>query len=188
VRVARTIATAAVLLLALGPARRAEAFERQQHLGIDGGYSLLKIDGKSTVDSGGGFGVHYAYGISDAFNLSVELQHSIVALNQRLDSPSTPHTFPAYASSATVGAQYVFDVLTWVPYAGLLAGPYLMGGGTIDSPKVLFGAQLELGIDYQLSRSFAVGVAYHEHFVLSDMSTYPVFFNVFARVEYVWGW
>jgi hypothetical protein len=155
---------------------------------VDGGFTLLKIDDKSTADLGATFGIHYAYGLTDAFNLVAEAQHQIVALDQQLDNPTTPHTRPAFVTSGTVGAQYIFDVLRWVPYVGALAGPYFMGGGTIDNIKVLVGAQLEVGLDFQLTRNLAVGAAYHEHFMLTDMSTYPVFFNVLGRVEYVWGW
>ncbi len=183
---AATVLVVSITVATVAPA--AWGFERQQHLGVDGGFTLLKIDDKSTADLGGTFGIHYAYGLTDAFNLVAEAQHQIVALNQMRDNPTTPSTRPAYVTSGTIGAQYIFDVLRWVPYAGALIGPYFMGGGTIDHTKVLFGAQVEVGLDYQLTRNLAVGAAYHEHFMLTDMSTYPVFFNVIGRVEYVWGW
>jgi hypothetical protein len=186
--VKRSVLYVVPIALLLASARGARAFERQQHIGVDGGFTLLNINDKSTSDLGATFGIHYAYGLSDAFNLVAEAQHQIVALNQQLDDPSTPHTRPAFVSSGTIGAQYIFDVLRWVPYVGALAGPYFMGGGTIDNLKVLFGAQVEVGLDFQLTRNLAVGAAYHEHFMLTDMSTYPVFFNVLARVEYIWGW
>jgi Outer membrane protein beta-barrel domain len=183
-----SVGAVVVVALLLTSARGARAFERQQHLGVDGGFTLLNINDKSTSDLGATFGLHYAYGLTDAFNLVAQAQHQIVALNQQLDNPDTPHTRPAFVSSGTIGAEYIFDVLRWVPYVGALAGPYFMGGGTIDNLKVLFGAQLEVGLDFQLTRNLAVGAAYHEHFMLTDMATYPVFFNVLGRVEYVWGW
>jgi hypothetical protein len=168
--------------------RVALATEHQNHVGIDGGYTYLNVSDKSTPDQGGGFGAHYTYGLTDAFNLTLELQHNIVALNQQLDHPTSPRDRPAYVSNAGIGAQYTLDITRWVPYGGLLVGPYALGGGTIESLKFDFGAQLEVGLDYQLSRKFAVGIAYHEHFILTAMSSYELFFNAFARVEYIWGW
>ena len=63
-----------------------------------------------------------------------------------------------------------------------------LGGGNVPQLKPLFGLELEVGLDYQITRNLAVGAAYHEHFLVTDMSTYPAFFNVMSRVEYVWGW
>jgi hypothetical protein len=185
---ARTLVLALPFALLWGSEREARAFERQQHLGVDGGFTLLTISDKSTADRGGMFGLHYTYGISDAFNLVAQAQFQLVALNQQLDNPTTPHTRPESVTGGTVGAEYVFDVLRWVPYVGALAGPYFMNGGTIEGTKVLLGAQLEAGLDFQVTRHFAVGIAYHEHFMLTDLSTYPVFFNVMGRLEYIWGW
>ena len=178
-----------LLLVALSFfSRRANATEHQNHIGVEGGYTYLNVSDKTTPDQGGSFGVHYAYGITDAFNFAVEAQHNIVALHQEFDRPTSPRNYPAFISNASVGAQYVLDIVKWLPYGGVLVGPYAFGGGTLEKLTPQLGAQLEVGIDYQLSRSFAVGIAYHEHFVLTSMSTYPLFFNAFARAEFMWGW
>jgi hypothetical protein len=183
------VAFCVALALALLFAPEARAFERQHHLGVDGGLSMLSIADKSTVDVGAGFGLHYTYGLTDAFNLVVEGASAIVAKGQLLDDPmNTPHTRPSTVSSFAVGAVYVLDVLRWVPYGGVLAGGYLMGGGTLDRNKILGGVQFALGLDYQLTRSWAVGVAYRQHMIYTDLSTYPSYSTFFGRVEYIWGW
>ena len=50
------------------------------------------------------------------------------------------------------------------------------------------GAQLALGLDYHIDRTWAVGVAVRQHMLLGDITTYPTYTTVFARAEYVWGW
>jgi hypothetical protein len=178
-------AAAAIAVLAFAfPAR---ATEREQHLGVDLGGALVVVANKSTNDLGGTAMAHYAYGLSDAFNLMVEAQYSLVALGQRADSPKTPQTYPSWVANGNIGVGYVFDVLTWVPYAGVLVGGYDFSGGTIRGSKFLPGVEVAVGLDYRLSQSVAVGVAARQHF-LSDPSIYPSFTQVLARLEYVWGW
>ena len=63
---------AAVVLAWAAVASPARAVEREQHFGVDLGGGLLVIGNKSTSDLGATAMVHYAYGLSDAFNLMVE--------------------------------------------------------------------------------------------------------------------
>jgi hypothetical protein len=183
----RAIAAAAVVLAGFASASSAGAVEREQHLGVDVGGSLLVIGDKSTNDVGVSAMAHYTYGLSDAFNLMVEGGYSLVALGQTADSPRTPPTYPAWIANADVGIGYVFDVLTWVPYAGVLVGGYGLSGGTIPGMKVLPGVEIALGLDYRVGPSVAIGVAARQH-LLSETDTYPSFTQLLARVEYVWGW
>ena len=164
----------------------AGAVEREHHLGIDAGVGILAMSDKTDV--GPGLGAHWAYGLSDAFNLMVEGGWSLVAPGESATSTSTPRTRPASAANLGVGVGYVFDVLTWVPYAGVLVGGYALSGGTLDSTQWIPGAALALGLDYRLSRAVAVGVAFRQHVLATQTSTYPSFTQAFARVEYTWGW
>jgi hypothetical protein len=161
--------------------------EREHHLGVDLGGSMLVVSDKSSPDVGPAIGAHYTYGLNDAFNLMVEGSWSLLALNEDVDSKSTPRTRPVWGANADVGIAYVFDVLQWVPYAGLLAGGYTFGGGTIPGTKVLAGAAFALGLDYRFSRSLCAGVSARQHMV-TDPNTYPSFTQLFAQVEYTWGW
>jgi opacity protein-like surface antigen len=180
-------AKVAAFVLPLLVATAAHAVENEHHVGIGAGGAALKVDDKSGMMVGAGGGVHYAYGFSDAFNLMAEYSSAIVALDAKLDSPTTPHTRPATIDTVGLGAGYVFDVLRWVPYACVLASGSLLHGGTLDKGLVTGGVQLGLGLDYKLSFSWSIGAAYRQHVLLTKASTYPSYSQLFLRVEYAWG-
>lgn len=171
--------------IAVAP-REARAVERQHHFGLDPSLSILKVDDKSTLSVGGGLGAHYTYGINDQFNFMASLNGSRVAANQEQD-PGAPHTRPANVGHALAGVGYVIDVLRWVPYFGVLAGGYYLSGGTLDSAVLAFGGAVQFGLDYQLSRHWAIGAAGQQHFILTKISDYPSYTNVMLRFEYMWG-
>jgi hypothetical protein len=182
----RTLGAAAfVAALAVLP-RSARAIEHEHQVGADLGASMLAISGKSAPDLGPAAGLHYTYGLTDAFNLVVEGDWSLLALGSQGDS-KTPHTRPTWGADADVGVAYVFDVVRWVPYAGLLVGGYVLSGGNIDGAHILPGAALVLGFDYRFNRAWSAGVAVRQH-MLTDMGTYPSLTQAFARLEVTWGW
>lgn len=162
---------------------RAAAVEREHHLGGDLGGGALVASGHA--EPGGAVAVHWAYGLNDMFNLMVEGSTSLMGLG----TPQDPtHTRPNWAANAGVGVGYVFDVSRWVPYVGVLAGGCVLWGGAVSRAKVLPDAVLALGLDYRLTRSFAVGVSFRQHMLVTEMATYPSFTQVFARAEYTLGW
>ncbi len=112
---------------------------------------------------------------------------SLVALNENVQDATTPRTRPSMVTSLDVGVGYVFDVVRWVPYAGLLLGGCALNGGTIDGLKLLPGAEVALGFDYRIDRSWAAGLALRQQF-FADAGTYPSYSQALARVEYIWGW
>jgi hypothetical protein len=171
-RRAQTALAAMVTTLPLS----AGAVEREYQIGPDLGSSILVVGGRGT-DIGPSIGAQGSYGLSDAFNLVAEGAWSLEAF--------TAH--PTWAANANVGITYVFDVMQWVPYAGLLIGGYGIGGRDVGSPKFLPGAAVALGVDYRFSHDVAIGVALREH-MLTEPSTYPSFIQAFARIEYTWGW
>jgi hypothetical protein len=181
----RAVAVALVVLSA-ALARPALAVEREQQLGVDLGGSMLIVSGKSAPDVGGVAGVHWTYGLSDALNLMAEAEWSLLALRET-QGGTGPGTRPSWAANADVGVGYVFDVLQWVPYGGLLVGGYDLSGGTIPGSKILLGAAIAVGCDYRLDRTLAIGIALRQH-MLTDASTYPSFTQAFARLEYTFGW
>ncbi len=181
----RAVAAALIAASALF-VRPVLAVEREQQLGVDLGGSMLIVSGKSSPDIGGVAGVHWTYGLSDALNLMAEADWSLVALNET-KCAGTPPSRPSWTANADVGIGYVFDVLRWVPYAGLLVGGYDLSGGTIAGSRLLVGAAIAIGCDYRFGRTLAAGIALRQH-MLSDASTYPSFTQAFARLEYTWGW
>ena len=165
----------------------AAAVEHEHHAGVDVGGAVLVVNGKSSADVGGSFGAHYAYGLSDAFNLMAEGAASVVALGDQSNGGTAPNTYPTWVGNADVGVSYVLDVLQFVPYGGLMAGGYVLGGGTLGGVRVLPGFALALGFDWRVSRKIAIGFSFRQHMV-TDVGTYPSFTQFFARVEYTWGW
>lgn len=165
----------------------AAAVEHQHHLGLDPSLSMLKIDDKDSVSVGGGLGVHYTYGINDQFNLMASLSSSIVAAEEKVETPETPRTRPTEVDEVLVGVGYVIDILQWVPYFGVLAGGYRLAGGTLEKNLLVLGGAAELGLDYQLSRHWAIGVAGQQHFLVTKMSTYPSYTRLMLHLEYMWG-
>jgi hypothetical protein len=178
------VAAAGCVATLASPAR---AVEREHHVGVDLGASMLVVNDKSSPDLGPMVGAHWTYGLTDAFNLMAEGSWSLLALNEKIDGKTTPLTRPEWGATGDVGVAYVFDVLRWVPYAGLLVGGYALGGGTIQGTRVLAGAEIEVGLDYRFNRSLCAGVAARQH-MLTDANTYPSFTQLFAQLEYTWGW
>jgi hypothetical protein len=174
-------------IAALCATPNAAGVERENQLGVDAGGAVLVVAAKSKSDVGAGVGAHWSYGLSDAFNLIVDGDWSLVALGEKVRNGTTPRTLPTNVTNVGAGISYVFDVLRWVPWAGILVGGYALAGGTISGIKILPGAALALGLDYRFSRALAIGVSLRQH-ALSDMTTYPSFTQAFARIEYTWGW
>jgi len=184
----KVVLAAAAAAVVLAASRDASAIERQHHVGGGPSVDILSIDDKSTLDVGAGFGLHYTYGLNDQFNFMAEAAGAIVAANQKQDTPTSPRTRPAEIDRATVGIGYVVDIVRWVPTIGVLVGGYRLSGGTIDGSLFLPGAEIAVGIDYQLSRQWAIGLGVRQHMLLTKMSMYPSYTSGLLRLEYMWGY
>jgi hypothetical protein len=171
----------------------AHAFERQHHLGVDAGLAMLAVDQRPSLQVGAGFLAHYAYSITDWLTVGAEggyAQTSLQELPNQVDAnmQPIPNNRPTCITNVSAGAYYVFDVLRWVPYLGVVGGPYILTGGNLPAARVEGGLALALGLDYQLSRRAAVGLGFRQHFILSNMSTYPSYSQLYLRFELLWGW
>ncbi len=194
----RKVPASCLAALVLGAAlcaspREALAIERQHHFGLDPTLALLKVDDKSSMSPAVGLGAHYTYGLNDQFNFMAELNASFMIQGEKLEAatpmtPATPHTRPTQIAHALVGVGYVIDILRWVPYFGVLAGGYRLGGGTLDNSLVVIGGAVQVGLDYQLSRQWAIGGALQQHFLVTKMSDYPSYTTMMLRFEYMWGY
>ena len=189
----RKVPASCLAALVLGAAlcaspREALAIERQHHFGLDPTLALLKVDDKSSMSPAVGLGAHYTYGLNDQFNFMAELNASFMIQGEKLDEPTTPRTRPTQIAHALAGVGYVIDILQWVPYFGVLVGGYRLGGGTLDDPLVVLGGAVQLGLDYQLSRQWAIGGALQQHFLVTKMSDYPSYTTMMLRFEYMWGY
>lgn len=149
---------------------------------------MLSIDDKSTSSTGLGGALHYAYGLSDQWNLTLGASSIVVAADQKQDFPTSPRTRPSTVHQAAVGASYVIDILRWVPWIGIDGGVCVLAGGTLDRSIVVPELSVGLGLDYQLSRTFAVGLAGREHLLISKLDTYPSYLTAMLRFEVMWGY
>jgi hypothetical protein len=157
---------------------RADAFERQWHVGLSAGYAM----GGFSPQLAHGFaaGLHGTYGLTDAFNLRL---HSDVSA---FELPATDAS--AVVFNAAFGAEYVFDILRWVPYVGATVGPSTLFRPS-ESTIVHLGFEVPLGLGYQLSRNWTIGGEVRYRLLLlgpSDVSPMNNFLGL-GRAEYSWG-
>jgi hypothetical protein len=170
---------ATALAAALLAPSRADAYERQWHAGASFGYAAVL--GSPALHGFGG-GVHLTYGITDAFNLMGEFDVTY--------HPSGK----ALIAGGGVGAGYVVDILQWVPYVGALVGAVDVANldpacGTstaaaCNAPRL--NLALPFGLDYQFTRSFALGVMGRFQVLLLSGSP-ATMMGAFAKAEYIWG-
>ncbi len=165
---------------ALVVAKPAAAFERQWHTGGGVGFATF-----ADPDTGWGpaVGVHGAYGLSDVFDLKLDL----------LASNHTGGNDSVHLFSGTAGIAYKMDVIRWVPYFGVQFGYYRLGGeqrpGDLDTNQP--GMSVDLGLDYAVTRHFGLGLQLRYHGFLGDplssLGDAPLF-TTLLRVEYRFGW
>ncbi|MEO8904687.1 MAG: outer membrane beta-barrel protein [Polyangiaceae bacterium] len=161
--------------------RHAQAFEREWHLGGGVGLTAYPHD----YSAGPALGINAAYGISDVFDLKLELLGSYHGYSP---SPKVP-TEHAQPYSAIVGLSYKLDVLQWVPYGALLVGYQHIGGALpLGEPfrrDDILGSFV-LGLDYEVTREFGLGASLRTDIRLSSPSNGEAF-TPMLRAEYHWG-
>lgn len=158
----------------------ARAFERQWHAGASAGYSPYITPGGVTLHGFGG-GLHLTYGLSDTINVLVLADVSV--------HPATTYRAKPVdgliLAGGSLGAGYVFDVLQIVPYFGAAMGVYY--AETPVAPGGRLALTVPFGVDYQLSRSFALGLAGEYKLLFLDPAGAGQRFTAFLRAEYIWG-
>jgi hypothetical protein len=174
-RLAALLLAGGVWLAVSAAAPRAQAFEREWHLGAAAGTASGKGLSMSPA-----LGIYGAYGISDVFDVRLELTARGYGLAEKQDP---------YALSTAAGLVYKLDVLRWVPWAGVYVG-YL---NFFKVPRAELGHQQRdvtlgfgVGLDYAFSRNFGLGVTLRGDDSLGGerLSSY----ESLLRAEYRWGW
>ena len=159
---------AAALAVTLSAAS-ASAFEREWHLG--GGFGAAAANG---YPLGPALNLYAAYGLSDAFDVRLELAGSSHATK-----PDAGFLYGAKAALA-----YKIDVIQWIPYVAISAGylrvtervaPFTLGQPTLG---------LLAGLDYAVSRNFGLGLAASYDYAFHPGAAYA---NGFLRAEYKFG-
>jgi hypothetical protein len=162
-------------------ASRAQAFEREWHTG--GGLGVTVYPHYYSV--GPSIGLNGAYGISDAFDLKLELLGSFHDYTASSPSP-TQHAEPL---SIVGGLSYKLDVLQWIPYGAVLVGyQHVAGALPVGKPfrrDDLLGAVV-LGLDYEMTRNLGLGGSIRVQMPLSSPSQGEAV-TMMLRAEYHWG-
>jgi hypothetical protein len=160
---------------------RAQAFEREWHVG--GGVGLTAYP--SYYSAGPSLGLNAGYGISDVFDLKLELLGSSHSYQARADGPSEHGA----AYSAVAGLSYKLDVLQWIPYGAALVGfQHIAGPLPVSEPfrrddAIVAGV---LGLDYAATRNFGLGVSLRANLLLSSIGEGQAI-TTMLRAEYHWG-
>ncbi|MGC4094316.1 MAG: hypothetical protein QM756_41685 [Polyangiaceae bacterium] len=164
-----------VLVLALWSfsASKANAFEKQWHLGLGAGVSVPS----TAYDAAASVSLHGAYGISDVFDARLTATSALL-------HPSSEKGERNSLSLVTLGLVYKLDVIEWVPYCGARAGAYLFGSSPLAGFVRQGGSVGGMcGIDYSFTRSVAVGVEVAHDFLLPEGQL----FSALLHAEYRWG-
>jgi hypothetical protein len=165
-RISSLLAAAFAVTLSAANAR---AFEREWHLG--GGLGGAAANG---YPFGPAVNLYGAYGLSDVFDLRLELAAS--------RHGTTPD--PAVLYGAKLALAYKVDVIQWIPYLAVSAGylgvterraPFTLGQPTVG---------LLAGLDYALTRNFGLGIAGSYDYAFHPGAAYV---NGFLRAEYRFG-
>jgi hypothetical protein len=166
--------------------RPALAFERQWHVGGGAGVTAYP----HYYSAGPALGLNAAYGISDVFDLKLELLGSLNAYTppqgMLKQAPPSEHAEPW---SAVAGISYKLDVLQWIPYGALLVG-YQYIGGRLPAREPFRRndalAAIVLGLDYAATRSFGLGASIRSDLLLTSPERGAAF-TPMLRAEYHWG-
>jgi hypothetical protein len=163
---ARTLPLAGALVMLIFVTPPLRAFERQFHLG--GGLGAAKPSGGYAL--GPALGIHSAYGLTDAYDLRLELQ----------GSRSNLGALPVSFYGARLGLAYKIDVMRLIPYAGVSAGGFAVAweGGSLVRPSG--GAYF--GLDYGMSPHVGLGVLVNGDFIVTNPAV--IVTSVLLRAEY----
>ena len=159
----------------------ARAFEREWHVG--GGVGITAYP--HHYSAGPSLGLNAAYGISDVFDLKLELLGSTHSYSPGGSSPSERGA----AYSAAAGLSYKLDILQWIPYGAALIGyQHIAGPIPASEPFRRDDAilALVLGLDYAATRNFGLGASFRTNFLLSTFDEGEAF-TTMLRAEYHWG-
>jgi hypothetical protein len=161
--------------------RQARAFEREWHLGAGAGVTAYP----HYYSAGPSLGLNAGYGVSDVFDLKLEL----LGATHTYRAPSASESERGESYSAAFGLSYKLDILQWIPYgAALLGYQHLAGPIPAGEPFRRDDALIALlvGLDYAATRNFGLGLSLRMNFLLSTMDQGQAF-TPMLRAEYHWG-
>ena len=171
--------SAALFLVCLALARGAAADEKEFVLSVAPAFSFLRVDGQTAV--GGGGAVDLTYGLTDAF----ALRATGAFTGQGIGRSDTAPAGSVLAYHAGLGVTYTIDILRVVPSldfsVGLLGVRRPTSAG--DQYTNQFGVEIGLGVDYLLTRRFAIGVVVRYHASLTSITELPAYVYLGPRLS-----
>jgi hypothetical protein len=159
----------------------AHAFEREWHLGVGLGAAAA-----NEYRVGPALNAYAAYGVSDVFDLRLELlgsQHFVTPPRPELGLAT--REAPSLFYGGKVALAYKIDVIQWIPYVALTAG-YL--GVTLPLAPYTSGqpsAGILAGLDYVASRDFGLGAALDYDYAFHPGAAYAA---LLVRAEFHFGY
>ncbi|APR99376.1 outer membrane beta-barrel protein [Pajaroellobacter abortibovis] len=169
-------------------AQRSHGFEWQHHVG--GGFGMGQLSSSASRVPNAlltGLHLHYAYGLNDALNLIIE-GSTLAEVKESDEKKRAIDSSPASTTYLGGGVTYIIDILSWIPYVGGLVGGTCFTGKGTSYPTIQPHLQFAAGLDYQLERNWAVGLAFRYAFLFPATAPYSTLNNLFIRIEYLWGW
>lgn len=151
----------------------ASAFERQWHLG--GGAGVVTPSGPYALAPA--LGAYASYGVSDVFDVKLQLTLSRAAAEPDLAS----FRYGAHAALA-----YKIDVIQWIPYFGIRAGAVAVSDPVAPFEKLSPSVGGIAGVDYAMTRSLGFGLELSLDYLSAGAGN--ELFGALITAEYHWGY
>jgi hypothetical protein len=145
---------------------------------------------------GAGLGAAWLEGAAPGPALTAYVRRGLSAsLDLNLQSMASIHPFNsdadhAWAFEVGPGIDVRWDVLQWIPYAGLGLAYYRLGGAAVDDTERAgssLGAPLYVGVDYLLSRAWVLNLQATVHTLLAPDGPRLSWAQLTFGVAHAWG-
>ena len=171
-----------VLVIAFGGVALAD--EKEVIVAVEPAFALMHVN--SSTAWGGGAGLDLSYGVTDA----VAIRATGAFTGHSLEATTGGPAGTLLAWHAGLGLTYTIDIVRVVPYIDFAVG--VMGterpapaGATVTNNQL--GVEIGVGVDYLISRRWAVGVVVRYHAFLTALSDIPVYFYAGPRIAMHFG-
>ena len=166
----RTVALV-IVLLGVGTATGARAYEDQITLGVGAGYAHAASD--LVPRNGAVFDLSASTGLDPEWSLRGQASYAL-----------HPDAEPLHVIGLGGELLYLVDVLEVVPYFGVGTGGLCSLRGDAD-PQIDAELHLALGLDYLLSRSLALELDARPYFIMSELDRDPFYFTVSLALIFI---
>lgn len=180
-----TFSLFALVLLSVGGAPVGwAAGEREWQISGRVGGAAINVDERRPW--GFATGLDVEYGFTDSWAARGSIQYSRHGVESEGEKDMRP-SGNILATAALAGLTYTIDVLRLVPSAHLQLG-VIRFDGAVTTPQTVFAADLGIGADYYVTRSWTAGLSFQYLFAPADLVSDPLNlgsspFSFFAAVR-----